>query len=165
MFISAVVSASILAAKDRSIINGFRPDGSQICQRHTFHIDGSGRITWGSSPSALNGSASPANFESESPSMQMARAESTASRRSRRHSPDAVEDPSVREDAHVDVGHDDVVEMSLSLVGEEQIRHPDFARIGQRQIFEFTCAKKRRKMKCGCCRSERDAGESGGEKD
>jgi hypothetical protein len=53
--------------------------------------------------------------------------------------PDAVEDPSVGEDAHVDVGHDDVVEMSLSLVGEEQVGHPHFVGVGQRQIFDFAC--------------------------
>lgn len=38
---------------------------------------------------------------------------------------DAVQDGSVREDAYVDVGHDDVVEVAFFLVGEEEIRHPD----------------------------------------
>ena len=52
----------------------------------------------------------------------------------------------MREDPHVDVGYDDVVEVALSFVGEEQIRHPHFARIGQCQILEFTCAKKKEKI-------------------
>ena len=49
--------------------------------------------------------------------------------------PDAVEDVAAGEDAHVDVGHDDVVEVALPLVGEEQIGHPDLVRVGQRQVL------------------------------
>jgi hypothetical protein len=55
------------------------------------------------------------------------------------HSPDAVEDASVWEDADVDIGHDDVVKVSLSLVGEEQVGHPHFVGIRQRQILDFAC--------------------------
>lgn len=55
--------------------------------------------------------------------------------------PNAVEDPAVGEDAHVHVGYDDRVEVALSFVGEEQIGHPHFARIGQRQVLEFAFQK------------------------
>ena len=43
--------------------------------------------------------------------------------------------------AHVDVGHNQIVEVAVSLVGEEQIRHPDLLRVGQRQIFDFALTK------------------------
>ena len=55
------------------------------------------------------------------------------------HSPDAVEDTSVWEDADVDVGYDNVVKVPFSFVGEEQIRHPHFVGIRQRQILDFSC--------------------------
>ena len=57
--------------------------------------------------------------------------------------PDAVEDASVGEDADVDVGHDDVVEVALSFVGEEQVGHPHFVGIRQRQILDFACGSQR----------------------
>ena len=50
--------------------------------------------------------------------------------------PDAVQDPAVGEDSHVDVGHDDVVEVALAFVGEEQIGHPHFARVVQSQVLD-----------------------------
>lgn len=53
-------------------------------------------------------------------------------------SPDAVEDTAVGKNADVHIGHDDGVEMPLSFIREEQIGHPHFVRIGQRQIFDFT---------------------------
>jgi hypothetical protein len=49
--------------------------------------------------------------------------------------PDAVEDVSIGKDANVDVGYDDVVEMSFSLVGEEEIGHPDLVGICQCQVL------------------------------
>ena len=53
--------------------------------------------------------------------------------------PDAVEDVSIGKDANVDIGYDDVMKMSFSFVGEEEIGHPDFVGIRQRQIFDFAC--------------------------
>ena len=53
--------------------------------------------------------------------------------------PDAVEDFAVGEDADVDVGDDDVVKVSFPFIGEEEIRHPDFIRIRQCQVLQFTC--------------------------
>jgi hypothetical protein len=55
--------------------------------------------------------------------------------------PDAVKDVAVGINAHVDVGHDQIVEVAVSLVGEEQIRHPDLLRVGQRQIFDLAFTK------------------------
>jgi len=52
--------------------------------------------------------------------------------------PDTVQDPSIWEDSHVDIGHDDVVEVSLAFVGEKQVRHPHFARIVEGEIFHTT---------------------------
>jgi len=49
--------------------------------------------------------------------------------------PDAVEDVSIRKDANVDVGYDDVMKMSFSLVGEEEIGHPDLVGIRQCQVL------------------------------
>lgn len=49
--------------------------------------------------------------------------------------PDAVQYVARWEDSHVDVGHDDIVKVPLSLVREEQIRHPDFARVVEGQVF------------------------------
>jgi hypothetical protein len=57
------------------------------------------------------------------------------------YSPYAVENGAVRKDAYVYVGHDDVVEMTLLLVGEEQIRHPDAISLRQSQVFQPTCGK------------------------
>ena len=57
--------------------------------------------------------------------------------------PDAVQDVASGEDAHVDVRHDDVVKVALALVGEEQVRHPHFARIRERQVFHATCERVR----------------------
>ena len=48
------------------------------------------------------------------------------------NSPDAVEDFAVGEDAHVDVGYDNVVKMALAFIREEQIRHPNTVGIGER---------------------------------
>ena len=53
--------------------------------------------------------------------------------------PDAVEYFSVGEDANVDVWHYNVMKVTFTLVGEEEIGHPDFVRICQRQILQFTC--------------------------
>ena len=53
------------------------------------------------------------------------------------NSPDAVEDGAVGEDAHVDVGHDNVVKMALAFIREEQIGHPNFARVRKSQVFNF----------------------------
>ena len=53
--------------------------------------------------------------------------------------PNAVENGAIGEDADVDVGHDDVVKVSLSFVGEEEIGHPDFVGIRQREVFDFAC--------------------------
>ena len=50
------------------------------------------------------------------------------------HSPDAVEDGAVREDADVEVGLQNCVEGTNLLVSEESVRHPDFTRISHRQI-------------------------------
>ena len=48
---------------------------------------------------------------------------------SRNNLPNTIEDGAVREDPDVNIGNDNVVEMSLSLVGEEQIWHPNFVGI------------------------------------
>ena len=53
--------------------------------------------------------------------------------------PDAVEDVSIGKDANVDIGYDDVMKMSFSLVGEEESGHPDFVWICQCQVLQFTC--------------------------
>ena len=50
------------------------------------------------------------------------------------HSPDAVEDGAVREDADVEVGLQNCVEGTNLLVSEESVRHPDFTRVCHRQI-------------------------------
>lgn len=52
--------------------------------------------------------------------------------------PDTVQDPSIWEDSHVDIGHNDVVEVSLAFVGEKQVRHPHFTRIVESEIFHPT---------------------------
>ena len=44
---------------------------------------------------------------------------------------DAVKNFAVWEDPDVDIGYDDVVKVTLSLVGEKEIRHPHFFRIRQ----------------------------------
>ncbi len=43
--------------------------------------------------------------------------------------PNTVEDSAVGKDADVNVGDDDIVKMSLALVGEEEVGHPDFVGI------------------------------------
>lgn len=55
------------------------------------------------------------------------------------HQPDAVEDIAVGEDPDVGVGEDDVVEVACLLVLEKQVRHPDFVRLRQCQVFDATC--------------------------
>ena len=52
--------------------------------------------------------------------------------------PDAVEDPSVGEDPDIHVWHGDLVQLSRLLVLEEQIGHPDFLRVSQRQVLNAT---------------------------
>lgn len=42
--------------------------------------------------------------------------------------PYAIEDRTVRENAYVDVGHNNVVEMPLFFVREKEVGHPDSAR-------------------------------------
>lgn len=54
-------------------------------------------------------------------------------------SPDAVEHVAVGEYADVHVGHDDVVEVALALVGKEQVGHPHLFRVVQRQVLDSTC--------------------------
>ena len=60
--------------------------------------------------------------------------------------PDAVEDGAVGKDAHVHVGYDNVVKVALAFVRKEQIRHPNFARIGKSQIFNFTFFKRNERI-------------------
>ena len=50
---------------------------------------------------------------------------------------DAVEDVPVRVDSDVEVGGEDVVEVSDLLVPEEGVGHPNLARVRQGQIFYF----------------------------
>ena len=54
------------------------------------------------------------------------------------HSPDAVEDAAVGVDADVQVGQNDVMEVSLLLVLEEEVRHPHHLRLGQGQVLDAT---------------------------
>ena len=54
------------------------------------------------------------------------------------HSPDAVEHPSVGEDPYIHVWHGDFVQLSRLLVLEEEIGHPDFFRVSQRQVLNTT---------------------------
>lgn len=58
------------------------------------------------------------------------------------YSPDTVEDGAVREDADVDIGHDDVVEVALLLVGEEQVRHPYPGGVRQSQVLYLSCKRR-----------------------
>ena len=51
--------------------------------------------------------------------------------------PDAVENITIRVDPDVEVGGEDVVELSDLLVPEERVRHPDLADVGERQVFDF----------------------------
>ena len=55
------------------------------------------------------------------------------------HSPDAVEDSSVGEDPDIHVWHGDFVQLSRLLVLEEEIGHPYFLRVSQRQVLNATC--------------------------
>ena len=50
---------------------------------------------------------------------------------------DAVEDVPVGMDPDVEVGGEDVVEVSNLLVPEEGVRHPNLARVRKGQIFYF----------------------------
>ena len=43
-------------------------------------------------------------------------------------------------DTDVHVWRDDVVEMSVLLIGKKQIRHPNPGCVRQGQVFDFTCA-------------------------
>lgn len=52
--------------------------------------------------------------------------------------PNAVQNPSVWKNSHVDVGHDNVMEMAFTFVGKEEIGHPDFARVVECQILHST---------------------------
>ena len=45
------------------------------------------------------------------------------------------EDGAISVDADVEVGHEDIVHRTASLVAEEGVRHPDFARFRDCQIF------------------------------
>lgn len=51
--------------------------------------------------------------------------------------PNAVQDVAIREDPDVNIWDDDVVEVSLSLVGKEEIRHPDFLGIREGEVLHF----------------------------
>ena len=53
--------------------------------------------------------------------------------------PDAEKYGAARWYADVDVGYDDFMEVTVPLVGKEQIGHPDFIVVSQRQVLEFTC--------------------------
>ena len=55
-----------------------------------------------------------------------------------RHPPDAVQNFAFRVDPDVDVGHDDVVEVSSLLVLEKRVRHPDFVRVSHGEVFNLT---------------------------
>lgn len=52
--------------------------------------------------------------------------------------PDTVQDPSIWEDSHVDIWHNNVVEVSLAFVGEKQVRHPDFAWVVESEVLHPT---------------------------
>ena len=51
--------------------------------------------------------------------------------------PDAVEDVPVRVDPDVEVGGEDVVELSDLLVPEERVRHPDLARVSEGEVADL----------------------------
>ena len=51
--------------------------------------------------------------------------------------PDAVEDVAVWEDPDVEVGGEDVVELSDLLVPEERVRHPDLTRVGDGEVGDL----------------------------
>ena len=55
------------------------------------------------------------------------------------HLPDGVEDGAIGEDTNVDIGYDYVVEMSFTFIREEQIGHPNFARVRKSQVFNLAC--------------------------
>ena len=50
---------------------------------------------------------------------------------------DAVEDVAVGEDSDVEVGGEDVVELSDLLVPEERVGHPDLTDVGESEVFDF----------------------------
>ena len=56
--------------------------------------------------------------------------------------PDTVENIPIWVDSDVEVGGEDVVELSDLLVPEESVRHPDLADIRQSQVFDFICDEK-----------------------
>lgn len=62
--------------------------------------------------------------------------------RQRQRDANAVQHRAVRKDPNVHVRHDDVVEVTLLLVGEEQIGHPHAVRLGQRQVFQTAYTQK-----------------------
>ena len=50
---------------------------------------------------------------------------------------DAVEDITIREDADIEVGCQNVVKCSNLLIPKESVRHPNFTGISHGQIFDF----------------------------
>ncbi len=52
--------------------------------------------------------------------------------------PDAIEDVAVGKHPDVDVVDEDGVELAGLLVPEKRVRHPNFARISQGQVFHAT---------------------------
>jgi hypothetical protein len=64
--------------------------------------------------------------------------------------PYTVKYVSVWKDSYVQVGLNDVVELSVLLVPEEGVRHPDLPRVGHRQVFDAALKKKQDK-KSHCC--------------
>ena len=57
---------------------------------------------------------------------------------SERHT-DAEEDSAIRVNPDIEVGHQDVVHGSSSLIPEERVWHPHLARLSDCQIFDFIC--------------------------
>ena len=55
---------------------------------------------------------------------------------SERHS-DAVEHIAIGEDPHIEVGLDDVVELSLLLISEEAVWHPNFGAVCHGEILDL----------------------------
>lgn len=51
--------------------------------------------------------------------------------------PDAVKNDPIRMYPDVEVGHDDVVKLTLLLVREEQVRHPNSGGVRQRQVAQL----------------------------
>ena len=53
--------------------------------------------------------------------------------------PDAVQDIAVREDPHIEVGLNDIVELPVLLISEERIRHPDLQTRQERRNKTASC--------------------------